>query len=655
MADDLWDREETAGNADPWVPPANALAPKRRFTLVPVDHDPWAPIQSAPTLNDGGNLSGSTARRFPGERAVAPRGTALRGPGELEDPEAAAFTPRTGREHLTPPISDMSGAGGDQWPESDLRDSPKWGVMASPTGVALLTAALAKGLLVDTPEAMERLIRRGYQPGTGDTQAVEDAFVASGVAAAGSFAGARPKGSLGTFIGRKGAEGLAQAGRPTAMKAIEMAERLDARGVSEPNIRKATNALIETEDPKLGGVHKGEDGKWRLELDDSASRFRQVGPRASRLGRELHHPELYAAHPDMRASPLWRRDSKNSGYLPDDDLFLIGMETPSRKSAILHEVDHAAAKRNDLSPGASPEDFADGGSGAHMRLPGETPKQTYDRVLGEQYADIVERRMDLTPKARRDNPPGDALQQRRADLGIGIKPSIIPEKHGPARSSGRRSADPDEPSAFEQASEGHWNDLAKTGEVGQQSMWSDMGAHLNKPGQRGGGPGKAPSELWSREANLVLAQMHKRGEWPSDIATKMSDLFGRRYTEDRIASQLESLGLVGSNRKLPSSAVGEWQPDAVAILQSDRVQGMPAAQIAKLIEEETGQITTKNSVIGKLNRLRQERQRQDLAEDLAKRGIKLKAAGVPAHDGDAKRRRRSSWSLWDRIIYWGGY
>ena len=54
----------------------------------------------------------------------------------------------------------------------------------------------------------------------------------------------------------------------------------------------------------------------------------------------------------------------------------------------------------------------------------------------------------------------------------------------------------------------------------------------------------------------------------------MSAQFGKRYTEDRIASQLEALGLVGSNRKLPSSAVGEWQPDAVGVLLSDRVKGI---------------------------------------------------------------------------------
>ena len=90
----------------------------------------------------------------------------------------------------------------------------------------------------------------------------------------------------------------------------------------------------------------------------------------------------------------------------------------------------------------------------------------------------------------------------------------------------------------------------------------------------------------------------------------------------------------------------------MAILQSDRVNGMSAAQIANLIEQETGQVTTKNAVIGKLNRLRQDRQRAALAEDLAKSGIKLKAAGVPISTNNDRRRRMN---VWDRINFWGGY
>ena len=131
-------------------------------------------------------------------------------------------------------------------------------------GIPVVANRSAVKVVRDTGEAIERLMTRGYTPGQQDEQAVADALAAGGVAATGAFVVGRPAGSLGTFIGRRGAQNLSEAGKPTALKAIEMAERLEARGVSEPDVRKATNALIETEDASLGGVHKGDDGMWRV-------------------------------------------------------------------------------------------------------------------------------------------------------------------------------------------------------------------------------------------------------------------------------------------------------------------------------------------------------------------------------------------------------
>jgi hypothetical protein len=321
---------------------------------------------------------------------------------------------------------------------------------------------------------------------------------------------------------------------------------------------------------------------------------------------------------------------------------------------VAEEVGHEIDFIEDFGKGGSPQDFMPGGPLEHMLRPGETPVQAYRRLASEVEKQVVKARLDMDPKALRNMPPSETLARLRATT-----PNVVPEgpyivRRGASSESKSigRELNPDEPSAFEQAQDKGWEDLAQKGEVGQQSMWNDMGAQLNKPGQPGGGPGPAPSILWSRDANLALAQMHGRGEWPTDIAAKMSDQFGKRYTEDQVASQLENLGLV-RERKLPASAVGEWQPDAMAILQSDRVSGMSAAQVAKLIEEETGQVTTKNAVIGKLNRLRQETQRTELAEDLAKSGIKLRSVSVPVPKSDADRRK--SWPIWDRINFFGGY
>ena len=352
----------------------------------------------------------------------------------------------------------------------------------------------------------------------------------------------------------------------------------------------------------------------------------------------------------------YRRVSGGTSYhkpgYPNSEIG-VGERAPHKRASTMHEVQHEGQMIEDFARGGSHLDFQPGGPLEHLKLPGETPRQAYRRISGEHEAAIVSERLQMAPRTRRATHPDKTRQELTTTGVVRDGPRIIRQGENPmSMSSGRRSDEPG-PSAFEQAQEKGWEDLAQKGEVGQQLMWSEMGAHLNKPGQRGG-PGKAPSDLWSREVNLKLAQMYRRGEWPADISAQLSAKFGKRFTEDQVAGQLEALGLVGSRRKLPSSAVGEWQPDAVAILQSDRIHGMSAAQIAKLIEEETGQVTTKNAVIGKLNRLRHERQRAELAEDLAKVGMKLKSAGAPISKESQERHRRS-WSLWDRIIFFGGY
>jgi hypothetical protein len=341
------------------------------------------------------------------------------------------------------------------------------------------------------------------------------------------------------------------------------------------------------------------------------------------------------------------------GY-PDSEIG-VGTASPQKRASTVHELQHEAQILEDFARGGTPKDFMPGGPLEHLMLPGETPREAYLRLAGEVEARVAAARLKLSPSDRRAIP----YEQSVTMLGAGVAPKdkalrLVRRGENPESLSTGRKAGGD-PSAFEQAQEQSWQDLAQKGEVGQQSMWSDMGAQLNRAGQRGGGPGPASSGLWSREANLDLAQMHRRGEWPADISDKLSDKFGKRFTEDQVAGQLEALGLVGSSRKLPGSALGEWQPGAMAIRQSDRVSGMSAAQVAKLIEEETGQLTTKNAVIGKLNRLRQEKQRAELAEDLANSGIKLKAAGIPVPNGDTAANHRRSWPMWDPIMFWGGY
>lgn len=167
-----------------------------------------------------------------------------------------------------------------------------------------------------------------------------------------------PIGPFGMIAGR--------AARTADHAALRRAEDMTARGASRDEIWNET------------GWFRGQDGKWRFEIDDSGSRLTNAatasaeytGPRR-RLDEAIdpeappglshtighpsyydsmqggfHHPQLYDAYPNMRNDKLlvYRSDNPNgshasfrdgrnefSTYAPDD---------PARRSIALHEVQH---------------------------------------------------------------------------------------------------------------------------------------------------------------------------------------------------------------------------------------------------------------------------------------------------------------------------
>jgi hypothetical protein len=556
-------------------------------------------------LADGGDLSGPSARRLPAERAQPPKGTSLVGAPQ-EDIEARAWAPRTGLEPI-----------------------PFGNVLAGGTALVASPFKAARDFVHGLRESVERLGRQGYHPEIDDEQykrqAAADAFNVAGAIGSTTFGAANAladTGSLGTFIGKVGGKGLAEASRPTALKAIAEAERLEGLGLPQDVIRLEVNKLIRVEDPALGGVWRGDDGKWRVEISDRDNRVRKVGPPISKLGREYTAPELYQAYPDLPDVTYMRTPGARGSYHKPGDPSEIGIgeKSSSPRRSVAEEVGHEIDLIEDFARGGSPDDFRPGGPLAHLLQPGETPLQGYRRLSSEIEKQIVKARIDMTPKELRNTPPWEtrAMMQTKYPSLVPDGPVIIgPSERNPlSRSIGRNPLDPEELSAFEQAQEGHWNDLAQRGEALQQPSYTERPS--SSTGQPRGGRGPASSDLWSREANLELAKLHKQSDWPADIAPKLSDRFGRTYSEDKVASQLEKLGLVESSRKLPRTSEGEWQPDALQLLQSERARGLSAAQLAHLIEQETGQVTTKGAVIGKLDRLRSEKARADLAEDLAR-------------------------------------
>jgi hypothetical protein len=129
-----------------------------------------------------------------------------------------------------------------------------------------------------------------------------------------------------------------------------------------------------------------------------------------------------------------------------------------------------------------------------------------------------------------------------------------------------------------------------------------------------------PSQ-WPREANLTLAQLYQGGEGGNTVAglaANLSKVFGQHFTPDNVARQIDILRLDPRVAK-PQNFVGytgEWQPDALALLKAN--PGMKAKNLADLIQQQTGQVTNKDIVGGRRARIREEKMRAELAEDLDK-------------------------------------
>lgn len=131
---------------------------------------------------------------------------------------------------------------------------------------------------------------------------------------------------------------------------LDIAKRLSSGG------HKPEKILQET------GWFKGDDNKWRFEIDDSNSLLRLAEPQKYRLDRlddQLIHDDLYAAYPDLKAAPLDLGSDRTlppSGrYNANNDAISVSGAQP--KESLFHEIQHAIQEREGFALGGSPTDF----------------------------------------------------------------------------------------------------------------------------------------------------------------------------------------------------------------------------------------------------------------------------------------------------------
>ena len=195
------------------------------------------------------------------------------------------------------------------------------------------------------------------------------------------------------------------------------------------------------------GTFKGADGKYRQEIDDSATVLNKyMTPNAKTnaagewfdesSGKLMPHPALNSAYPDMPDLPVTMKSygkgggghyRENSGVVLDNaisrqpvyksdpnapfpiseaDAAKMNLETASlgthrvvnpeaTRSTLLHELQHAIQQREGFAKGGNAEQF--GGD-----------VNSYRRLAGEAESRAVESRMNLNAKQRRELFPLDS-------------------------------------------------------------------------------------------------------------------------------------------------------------------------------------------------------------------------------------------------------
>lgn len=292
------------------------------------------------------------------------------------------------------------------------------------------------GFLHEPITAMSRLLASGYHPGINDTDTIKDALsVATSLAGTGTAfnaLGIVPKGSAGIFGGRLGAQRLAEAGIAGPRNALDLAERLHARGAALDEIRSATNNLLANEAPAFGGVHLGRDGKWRFEIDDSA-----MGVRPSAdwkpVTEHFPHPILEQAYPEARSIDsmvaVGDGSKRAAGWAEDlgtpNAMMMVRTPTTDQARQVAsHELQHAVQAVEGFEPGTTPaavkqaplfQQFVQRLRQSHEYQAGTPAQQEaaetalaveiYRRTAGESEAMNVTNRLHLTPEQRRATPP----------------------------------------------------------------------------------------------------------------------------------------------------------------------------------------------------------------------------------------------------------
>lgn len=196
---------------------------------------------------------------------------------------------------------------------------------------------------------------------------------------------------------------------------LDRAKRLAAEGMRNDDILKET------------GWFRGDEGKWRFEIDDSSATLVHAGgtfgevlakavaakkSNAVTLRDILNHPRLFAAYPslaslsvaDTTSNPSLSNVNANAAFSEKTQTLYVSptLKASTLISKLMHEVQHAIQRIEGFATGGSPARA--GGKDAYRRLAGEIEARNAERRAGM----TADERAKTAPSSTRDTPTNSA-------------------------------------------------------------------------------------------------------------------------------------------------------------------------------------------------------------------------------------------------------
>ena len=199
---------------------------------------------------------------------------------------------------------------------------------------------------------------------------------------------------------------------------MDAAEAMEANGATPAEIKKALN------------LHRGDDGGWRYETDDSRARFYPEGNRniidsqPDNIQNYLDYPEAYQREPGLKNISVTSEGlpkEASAAYIPNEHRILYDKTVDDSEGTFLHELQHAAQKEGGYSPGASPRAW-------EKAIRENNLTEVEDLQDLQRYLDRLKFVYDTADSPKTKERVLKKIQELQEKLDIAYETGILPEK-----------------------------------------------------------------------------------------------------------------------------------------------------------------------------------------------------------------------------------